>query len=249
MTKHQPPAVAATSVTQPAMTTGERQELAKLVRLHAKNAKADAEARGAALLADAEAKLAAIYKAEDEAWADIIAEARKYLNEAQAQLAERCRACGIPDNFAPSLYFSWSSRGENSISGRRAELRKVAQTQVAARVKEASVAIDHEAERQLAQLTASGLTSMEARAFLDNMPDAEELLPVLGALELPSGQLLALEAPRPVTPAVTDDDSDRNAVTADRNKCAHCGKPISAGRGRHCSSACRQAAYRLRRRS
>jgi hypothetical protein len=41
------------------MTTGERLELGKLIRVHAKVAHSDADHRGAWLLADVEAKLAA----------------------------------------------------------------------------------------------------------------------------------------------------------------------------------------------
>jgi hypothetical protein len=46
------------------MTAAERESLCKLVRDNAKVARADAEARGKWLLAQAEAQLAARYKAE-----------------------------------------------------------------------------------------------------------------------------------------------------------------------------------------
>src|SRR5260370_37409515 len=109
------------------MTTGERQELGKLIRLRAKVAQKDAEGRRAWLLADAEAKLAAQYKFEDEAWADITAEAEKKVAEVNAAIAVRCRERGIPEDFQPSVHLDWFSRGENAFTKRRAELRKVAQ--------------------------------------------------------------------------------------------------------------------------
>src|SRR5262249_44599843 len=125
------------ALTASRMTSGERQELCKLVRLRAKLAEEDAESRGAWLLADAEAKLAARYKQEDEAWAEITAAAEKAVAEADAVIAARCRERGVPEDFRPSISVGWWSRGENASKDRRAELRKVAETQIAARVKEA----------------------------------------------------------------------------------------------------------------
>jgi hypothetical protein len=177
------------------MTAAERTELGKLVRLNAKVAKDDAESRGKWLLADAEAKLAARFKAEDEAWADITAAAQKQVMTADAEIAALCRARGIPEDFRPSLHLNWYGRGENASKERRAELRKVAQAQVAALVKEAQVEIDRQAARQLTQITQAGLTSEEARAFIGEMPKPEELLPPLATLQLRNGQLVVLKAP------------------------------------------------------
>jgi hypothetical protein len=165
------------------MTKAERKELSDLVRLNAKVARADAEARGKWLLADAEVKLAARYKAEDQAWADIKVAANKYIEEADAALAAICDQRGIPEDFRPSIHCYFMSRGENSKAERRAELRKVARTRVEALVKTAQVEIDRQAARQLTQIAQTGLTSEEARAFITSMPKPEELLPPLGALE------------------------------------------------------------------
>jgi hypothetical protein len=53
------------------MSSAERAELGKLVRLRGRVAKTDIEARQAALIADAEAQLTVIYDARDEAWRDL----------------------------------------------------------------------------------------------------------------------------------------------------------------------------------
>jgi hypothetical protein len=236
------------------MTTGERTELGKLVRLRAKVAKDDAEARGKVILADAEAKLAAIYKFEDDAWAGITAEAERKVAEANAAVAAICRQRGIPEDFRPKIGWYWHGRGENALPERRAELRRVVQAKVAAQVAEAKVEIDREQERQLTQLAASGFTSPEALRYLGNMPSAEDLLPPIRSLTLASGAEVSLEQPPPVT-AGTDRNAavtaDRNGVTEDtpgNNTCAGCGKALPAGRGLHCSNACRQAAFRKRQR-
>jgi hypothetical protein len=227
------------------MTKAERAEIAKLVRLRGKLAKSDAERRSKWLLANVEQKLAAVFSREDESWAGIVAEAEAMVDEANAKIAAICRQRGIPDSFHPEMISLWAGRGENATAKRRAELRKVATTQIAAMLQEANLQIDRETERQLTQLTAGALTSTEARTFLDNMPRAEDLLPPLASLPLQSGERIELAELENVT-RVT---GECNGVTDGRNGrdvCAHCGKALAAGRGRYCSNACRQAAYRQR---
>jgi hypothetical protein len=228
------------------MTAAERTELGKLVRLNAKVAKDDAEARGKWMLADAEAKLAAIFKVEDEAWADITATVDKQIAAADAAIAAICQQRGITEEFRPSVGWYFRGRGENSLKDRRVELRKVAQTQVGARVAEAKVEIDRQAALQLTQITQAGLTSEEARAFISSMPKPEQLLPPLGTLELHSGKLVALEAPVAETSPVTTHETD--SVTDTRYRCAFCGQPFTPSRkdSKYCKPACRVADYRKR---
>lgn len=166
------------------MSKGERLELAKLVRLRGKVAKDDIDQRAARLLADVEAQLAARYPANHEAWAEITERAKKSIAAADAEIAHRCRALGIPENFRPGIALSWYSRGENAMRERRAELRKVAQTELAARSKAAKVEIDRHAAQLLTQLAAGALESSESRAFLDAMPSIDELMPRLTLPEL-----------------------------------------------------------------
>jgi hypothetical protein len=231
------------------MTAAERQELGKLVRLNAKVAKDDAEARGKWMLADAEAKLAARFKQEDQAWADITEAVEKQIAEANAAVNAIAAQRGIHEDFRPSVNWYWDGRGENKFKERRDELRKVAQAQVAARVKQAQVEIDRQAAEQLTCITQSGLTSEEARAFISAMPKPEHLLPPLGSLELHNGELVLLNGPvtatpdaAPVTPAVTAAETDK------RFKCAFCGQPFTPNRSdsKFCKPACRVADYRRR---
>jgi hypothetical protein len=178
------------------MTAAERDSLYRLVRDRAKVAKADAEARGKWMLAEVEAKLAARFKADDEAWADMTAAAEKAVEEANAKIALVCRERGIPEEFRPQMGSLWLSRGENGMKERRAELRQVAETQVAARVAQAKVEIDRQSVAQQTQITRAGLTSEEARSFISALPSPEELLPPIAALELDSGELIQLEEKR-----------------------------------------------------
>ena len=166
------------------MTQGERTELSKLVRIRARVAKADVDALAARHLADVEAELAARYSANHDAWAEITAEAKAAVAAADAKIAERCRALGIRDEFRPAISISWWDRGENADKNRRAELRKIAETELACRAKSAKVEIQRYEATQLTHLAAGALASDEARAFLEAMPTPAELMPPVALLAL-----------------------------------------------------------------
>jgi hypothetical protein len=170
-------------VTEQPMTRAERLELTKIVRQRAKLAKDEIAARQAQILADAEAALAARFKEEDAAWADITAHVRQYMAEIQEKINARCEEKGIPVNFRPGYAMAWLMRGENADPHRRAELRKVVQTQAEASAKAAKLEIDRQSVGIQEQLMAGGFETAEAREFLSSLPSATELMP---ALELPA---------------------------------------------------------------
>ena len=62
--------------------------------------------------------------------------------EASRRIADHSRELGIPPEFAPDVYMGWSGRGQNGSKERRAELRKVAQTRIAALEADAIVKIE-----------------------------------------------------------------------------------------------------------
>jgi len=173
------------------MTKGERDELSKILKARARLAGRVVEQRAAELLAEAEQQLATIYKVNDQAWRELTATSQQTVREADAELARRCRTLGIPEEFRPRLMLGWSGRGENADRERRAELRKVAQTRIAAMARSARVAIETQALDGLTQLAAGALESDAARAFLAAMPTPEALMPaldvkMLGPLALPT---------------------------------------------------------------
>lgn len=169
------------------MSKSERDDLAKVARLRARVAKSKVAQREAELLADVEDQLAATYKFDDDAWADVTRAAKVAVQTAQAEVERRCRDLGIPDRFAPSLSLQWYGRGENALAQRRAELRKVAQTQIAAAGKAAKTAIEQQEAEVLTELLAGGLESAEARAFLESIPTPEQLMPTMALAELEAG--------------------------------------------------------------
>jgi hypothetical protein len=206
-------------------TAVERAELAKVIRLRAKVAKADLEARKADLLADFEQQMATEYEFDDARWASITAAAEQAVADARrtvkAELARACEVAGIPQRFAPqiSVGLGWLPRNENAIASRRSELRKVAIARLDAVAKNAKARIDRDAVALEVELVASGLSSIEAREWLERLPTPDQLMPRLDLASLehavdealggPSHrygqtQMLALS---PYAPTPTDDDS------------------------------------------
>jgi hypothetical protein len=166
------------------MTRREREDLAKVVRLRERVAKSDTQRVAAERRADFEAQLAEQYDPMDEAWNEAHEAAQQAVGDLNARIAEQCEQKGIPKRYAPSAHMGWSSRGENYSAERRAELRQVASTRIAADQKAAKTEIERASAQVQTQLIAGGLDSAEARAFLESMPTAEALMPVLTIAEI-----------------------------------------------------------------
>lgn len=172
----------------PPMTRREREDLAKVARLRARVARSAIVQREAELLADVEAQLAAEYAFTDEAWADITKGAAEAVAEADRQVAALCRERGIPEEFRPRLDTFWHRRGRNAVGERRTELRKVAQSRIAAVGKAAKASIEAREADVLTELLAGGLSSDAARTFLESIPSAAQLMPPMQVRELEGGQ-------------------------------------------------------------
>lgn len=167
------------------MTKGERSELASLIRKRERVLKAAATERSAAMMAEYDRQSAAIYAYDDDdVWkraTEIAAEAVKQANEA---VAERCKELGIPPEFAPSLAFGWSGRGQNAVAARRAELRRMAKSRVDAIELEARTRIEKMSLDAQTEVVANGLQSDAAKAFLENMPTMDALMPSIDVVEI-----------------------------------------------------------------
>jgi len=171
--------IGAESADADVLTKSERQELAGLLRRRARVAKADAKQRTTELLAEFEEKLAALLKPTDDAWADVVTLATQAVKDANALIAERCRERGIPEGWHPGVTLGWHARGENEIGARRAELRKVATSRLAAVEQAAIAAIERQAVDAETELIAEGMRSTRARALLEALPTVESLMPPL----------------------------------------------------------------------
>ena len=106
-------------MTDDRMTSAERNSLLVLLRQRERVAKADAAEYAATLMADFEAKLAAVYYPSDHpAWKTAHEAADKAVAEANAAVAKVCLELGIPKAFAPGVRAGWYSRGESASSER-----------------------------------------------------------------------------------------------------------------------------------
>jgi hypothetical protein len=171
-------------MTNDVMTAAERTDLARVVRLRAKIRRSDVDEHKARQLAKVEQQLAKIYSKHDKRWAAITEAAQKVTDEANAQIRKICMDGGTVPEFGPCLYLGWEGRGENAFTARRAELRKVATTQIEANARAARMRIDRAEASLLEQITARGLRTDDAKKFLESMPSIEELMPNLEIGEL-----------------------------------------------------------------
>jgi hypothetical protein len=173
------------------MTPRERESLAKLVRLNEKVAKAAAKQRAAELRADFQAQLAAEFAFDDDDVWEAAAEAAKQAQvEANARILERCAELGIPDRFAPSMAVNWYTRGENATASRRAELTRVAASKIEEGYRSALTTIEAKSAEVQTRILVGGLTSDDARAFVESIPTASALMPTITLGEIESGTRL-----------------------------------------------------------
>jgi hypothetical protein len=167
------------------MTKADRDSLLQLCRMRARVAKADATAVAAKRRAEFAAQLAAIYHWDnDDTWREAHRIAEEAVKRAQQEIEARSLEMGIPKSFAPSVVMRWYGRGENATSQRRTELIRVAHSKIEQLEKEAKHAIERASVEIQTRLVADGLESVEAKAFLDSMPTAEQLMPVLSVEEI-----------------------------------------------------------------
>ena len=151
-----------------AMTRAEREDLQRLIRQREKVLKSAAKQRSAELIADFENQMAAMYSFDqDETWREARERAKHEAEKAQRQIAARCAELGIPARFAPTLETNWYSRGENAVNSRRAELRRVAQAQIAAIERRATVEIETSCLDAQTKLAVAGCTSDAAKVFVE----------------------------------------------------------------------------------
>jgi hypothetical protein len=208
------------------MNLSERDRLAVHMRRVEGVAKTAAKQRSKELLAQMEEELSAVFSAEDELWRDVTREAMAFVREADARIAAICRERGVREEFRPSLSLGWSGRGQNASQERRAELRRLGQSRVAALEAAAITTIEKKSIEIQGVLVSGGLQSDEARAFMASMPTVEALMPPLKIDDLQKGlpvrgpdrklgysERVALGLPafddaRPTAVAYDDDDDD-----------------------------------------
>lgn len=163
-----------------AMTKAERDQLLSLIKKRERVMKTSAAERSAALLADFDAQSAKVYHwDEDEVWSRAKQEAEAAIAAATEAIAVRCRAIGIPPEFAPGVQMCWYGRGQNAVVSRRTELRRAAKSRIEAIEREAHSKIERMSLDAQTEIIAHGLESDAAKQFLSSMPNVEALMPSL----------------------------------------------------------------------
>jgi hypothetical protein len=167
------------------MTRPEREDLLKVCRLRTRVAKAEAAAVAAKHKADFQRQLATEYHFDQQAtWKAAYQAVAAVTAKANEEIRARAKELGIPREFMPSISSPyWYDRGENMLSERRAELTRVAYTKIDQMQKEAVQQIERASAEIQTQLVADGLESAQAKAFLESMPTADQLIPVLSIEE------------------------------------------------------------------
>jgi hypothetical protein len=162
------------------MTKADRDQLIRLVKARARQAKLEAETREKVLLAEVEDQITAEYSARDELWDEAVAIAEEAAAKANDLIVARCADLGIPASQAPRLEMGWRSRSLQFLNpDRRGELRKLAQSKLTALTKTAKTMIDAKVLDAETALIVGGLDSGEARELATAMPTAEQLMPSL----------------------------------------------------------------------
>ena len=173
------------------MTKAERNELVSLARKRERVAKTLAVHRASQLKADFEKQLDTKYRPQDDpVWEELYKNAERVAMEAQQALAADCEAKGIPTQCAPSIHLSWFARGRNTFKEERIEMRRVAYTRIDELEKGAKFEIERVSLEVQTVLATGVLESTEARAFLERMPNVEELMPPLKLGEIEKQLLL-----------------------------------------------------------
>lgn len=162
------------------MLRREREDIERVSRDKERVLKAAADARAAELMADFEKQIATIYSFDqNENWTVAYQLGEEAVKQANKSIAAECKKLGIPPEFTPSLLFYWNGRGQNSCAERRTELRRVARASIEALTKKAKHSIALNFSEFRIHLVSESLQSDEAKAFLESMPTADELMPKL----------------------------------------------------------------------
>jgi hypothetical protein len=167
------------------MNKSEREALQVLIRQRERVLKSAAKQRSSELLADFENQLGSIYSYDnDQTWAEAARLVKQEVAKAKTKIAARAAELGIPKDFAPDLSVGWYGRGASAVKERRAELRVMAKTRIAAIEQKAIVEIELQSVGAQTEIAQSGLTSEAASNFLERLRPVEELMPKLSFEEV-----------------------------------------------------------------
>lgn len=155
----------------------ETHDLSMIIKERTKVLEAHADEQATACMADFEKKLATIYSYDqDEVWKAATEEAMREVTKAQEKIDARCKKMGIPKDLSPRLVLSWEARGQMKAAQRRAELRRVAKSEVDAMKAAAMTRIRKQSLDLRTQVVSMGLLTSEATLFLESLAPVDEAM-------------------------------------------------------------------------
>jgi vacuolar-type H+-ATPase subunit H len=172
------------------LSRNETHDLSMIIKERTKVLRAYAEEQAAKCLADFEGKVSKIYQYDqDEVWKRATEEAMEVVKKSQEKIEERCRKLGIPKDLSPQLQLGWEGRGQMKAAARRAELRRVAKSEIDAMLKAAIVKIEKQALDLRTQVVAMGLLTSEATLFLESLAPVEDAMQAIDFAQIETKML------------------------------------------------------------
>lgn len=155
----------------------ETHDLGQIIKERVKVLLAHAEQQAKECMAQFERHLATIYKYDqDEVWKKATEEAMEVVKSAQERIEAQCVKLGIPKDMAPELQLSWNGRGQMRTESRRAELTRVAKSEVEAMLAAAKTSIQKQSLDLRTQVVSMGLVTSQAKLFLESLAPVEEAM-------------------------------------------------------------------------
>jgi hypothetical protein len=172
---------------EPKMTAAERAELRTLVNESAKLEIQRVRALGADRLAELNAQIEPHLKTEVSGVAELVREMRAMVAEADAKIRARAEELGIRPALLPDandFFRRPVALTPEATDWRRDQLRQLAKDKTQAIVRQAETKINTWKVDTRTELLATGLTLTAARAFLDTLPAAADVLPAIAFSDL-----------------------------------------------------------------
>ena len=167
------------------ITKTERTELRQIVRQQFKVLRAELEQRQVEMIAGLEDEIAEKFRADDEQWAALQHRVHELVMEANRGINDALYESGYTDRGTTERMWL-SVRPMSKPDGSRIELRRHAQSRIAAQVKAAQLDLDRREADTLRSLAVGAIESEEARTFLESIPTVGELVPTTRLAELES---------------------------------------------------------------
>lgn len=155
----------------------EVRNLIAITKQRTRAARAEVIARAGAMLAEFERSMQDELGPQDEALGALHSEAEEHLAKINSLLRAKCQTIGVPTQWAPVFTVTFPAKDGTLITKRRAEMRKVATSRLAALKTNALLEIERSESTLLTELITTQLLAKPAAEWLAQLPTAQALMP------------------------------------------------------------------------